>query len=174
MGWSTPPTVASGAVISASTFGNVVRDDLLYLLTRPSAAVKRDNGATYTTTSTTFVDIDGTNLTATLSMNGGVALVGFAGVIRNLSTDQSALLDITYDSVRVGAAGTNGLVRVQPVATAHAEYITMLALITGLSVGSHTFRPQWRVQAAGTIGLFSGNGTLGEDLIPTFFAIEVG
>jgi len=174
MAWATPPSVSPGTVISAASFGNVVRDDLLYLLTRPAAALKRDNGATYTTTSITFTPIDATNLSITLNVSGSAVYLSLNAVVRNANTDQSALFDFEIDGVRYANTCSNGLARVTPLSTNAPTPLHMAVLVAGLSIGSHTFRPVWRCLAAGAIGLYSGNAVAGEDFLVAFSAHEVG
>src|SRR5258705_10834049 len=110
MPWSTPPTFTSGQVITATDLNTYVRDNTNYLLSRPKNAVKRDNNANYNTTSATFVDIDGTNLSITLSINGSAVLLAFSGTVNSSSNQPS--FDFTVDGTRVGSAGGDGLMSI--------------------------------------------------------------
>src|SRR5258706_5274648 len=106
MPWSTPPTFTSGQVITATDLNTYLRDNPNYLLSRPKNAVKRDNNANYTTTSASFVDIDGTNLSITLSVSGSAVLLAFSGTVNASSTHTA--FDFTVNAVRVGSAGCGG------------------------------------------------------------------
>lgn len=172
MAWTTPRTWVASEVPTAANFNAHVRDNLNYLLTRPGAAVKRDNGATYTTTSASFANVDGTNLTATINIAGGKALVYFAGVAAGSDT-QKISFDFTVDGTRYGAAGADGMVHASIVGAGATNGVGFTAMVTGLSVGSHTFTLQWKTSAF-TASLYSGNGSGGADYIVSFGAQEVG
>ena len=78
MTWITPKTWAVDELVTASMLNTHLRDNLNYLLGRPKQVIRRDNNATYTTTSTSFVDIDGriSNYTDTV---GYVGAGGYGG-----------------------------------------------------------------------------------------------
>jgi hypothetical protein len=167
MAWSTPPTFTSGQVITATDLNTYLRDNENYLLSRPKNFVKHDNNADYTTTSSSFVDIDGTNLTITLTLSGSAVLLSFTAVI-NDSSNQPAF-DFTVDGTRVGGS-TDGLMT---ISGGNGRYCaTMVALVTGLSAAAHTFKVQWRA-VSGTATLYAGSGTSGNDTLPYFSAVEV-
>ena len=174
MGWSTPATFSTGQLIGATDLNTYVRDNTNYLLARPKNAIKRDNNANYTSTSTSFVDIDGTNLAIVLSISGTTVLLNFQAVYTyNGGTYVTAAFDFTVDGSRYAAGGVDGLMLSPNTSTGKDGFISMTALVTGLSAGSHTFKVQWKAQTAGTIGLFDGNNTSGQDFIPSFIAVEV-
>src|SRR5437763_981331 len=151
MPYSTLPTVNPGDVISSSSWGNQIKTNEDYLFNgRPGQVIKRDNNADYTTTSTSFVDIDGTNLMITATINSGKALVIFTG---HFSITGSIQVDILVDGTRYLSAGADGF------GNAAAGNNAFVALVTGLSVGSHTFKPQWKTGSGATERLRAGNGT---------------
>jgi hypothetical protein len=81
--------------------------------------------------------------------------------------------DFDIDGTRYASAGADGLAALHPGSLPHV--VTMIALVTGLSAGSHTFKIQWKVLTGGQTGtLRAGNGTGGQDYIPAFWAVEVG
>jgi hypothetical protein len=173
MAWTTPRTWVDGEVPGGSTFNAHVRDNLLYLLARPNQRISRDAGSSYTTTSTSFVDIDGTNLSISLTTSGSAVLIGMAGAVRGDSTDVRACFDVTIDGTRYAATTTEGITQgLPPVGGNFKSPISFAVLATGLSVGSHTFRLQWKVQAAGTTALLSG-GVANNDHPISFWAVEV-
>src|SRR5713226_7938382 len=101
MGWSTPPTFVTGQLVGATDLNTYVRDNTNYLLARPKNAIKRDNNANYTSTSTSFVDIDGTNLVIVLATSGTTVLLNFQGVYTyNGGTYVTAAFDFNIDGTR--------------------------------------------------------------------------
>src|SRR5215813_1900723 len=139
MPWNTPPTFTAGQVVTASDLNSFVRDNPNYLLSgRPGSAIKRDNNANYSSTSTSFVAIDGTNLAVTITTNGTKARVSFVGVFNPAGTSSaSAAFDIDVDGTRVGSAGVDGLV---VAAGANPALVSFSVTVTGLSVGAHPFK----------------------------------
>lgn len=106
----------------------------------------------YSTTSTTFVDIDTTNLaiTLTITANRWLRLV-LQGVVRNNTANQLTAFDFTVGGTRQGQ--TSGIIMKdagggpEPEDWFHCEWLYQET--TG---GSITFRPQWKV-TGGTANL---------------------
>src|SRR5258708_31488085 len=147
MGWSTPATFSTGQLIGATDLNTYVRDNTNYLLTRPKNAIKRDNNANYTSTSTSFVDIDGTNLVIVLTTYGSTVLLNFQGVYDyNAGTYVTAAFDFTIDGNRYASAGVDGLMLSPNTATGKDGFISMTAPITGLSAEA----PPHKVHGVGT------------------------
>jgi hypothetical protein len=168
MGWTTPATWNPGQVVSATDLNTHLRDNLNYLLSgRARQVIKRDNNANYATTSTSFVDIDSTNLAITLNLSGTAVLLVFTAVGNTLAGG-TPIIDFDIDSTRFASGGTEGLGIVP-----HRTVGTIVALVTGLSAGNHTFKVKWKT-ASNTAALYAGNGTAGDDFIPTFEAVEIG
>jgi hypothetical protein len=156
-------------VLSGTDLTNwLTNNDAYHFKGRPNQVIKRVAG-NYTTTSTTFVDIDATNLAITLSIFSGKALVGFQGIFTSGFNNQGAGFDLMIDGVRY-TSGSNGLFRTmtQPSGTILAAVYVLP--ITGLSQGSHVFKPQWYVTSSG------GAGTLGGTANDptTFWVTEIG
>ncbi len=171
MAWTTPDTRSAGDVLSAAAYNTYLRDNLSYLFSgRPKFSILRDNGADYSTTSTSFVEVDGTNLKGTLTIAGSAVLLGFTCQFKYQTP--TAYLDFIVDGVRVGAAGADGLIHSVSAAAYSKPFGCFLALVTGLSVGAHTFKVVWK-SSGGTSVIHSGNGVSGEDFIPHFWGIEV-
>ncbi len=169
MAWTNPPTWVTDQVVTAPDLNTYLTDNLVYLLNRPGTVIKRDNGSTYTTTSATFVAVDDTNLAITVAVKGSAVLVGFSGVTNSLQAE----FDINVDGTRVGSAGEDGIVQGGFVSGSNTP-VAITALVTGLSVGNHTFKLFWRSRNGSSISLMSGNGSGGADFIPVFWAAEVG
>jgi hypothetical protein len=173
MAWSTPPTFSTSELVPASKLTQL-SDDLSYLLNRPKASTFRDNGATYTTTSTSFTPIDSTNLSYAINMSGSVALITVLGQTDDNGTNQTLFFDIEVDAVRLGAGATDGLCGNQHgTISAADDSLSMAVIRSGLTASSHTFRPVWRV-SGGTGRIHSGNGVAGTDYLLHFGVAEIG
>jgi hypothetical protein len=159
MAWTTPITWTAGTVVGAANLNEQLRDNFNYLLSRPRQAIKRTAGADYTTTSTSFVNIDATNLSINLTMSGSAVLVAFSGVLRQT---ESVFLDFSVDGTR-HANTSNGIGVATLTSTANDQLAGYTILVTGLSVGSHTFNAMWRVA--------SGTGVLRAINSPVFFSV---
>lgn len=120
--------------------------------------------ANYTTTGTTFADLDATNFSRTITTSGGTSVLVIAMFMASNSGASTTAFDVTVDSSRQGHStlglqgGNNGP---WPVCISY--------LTPALAAGSHTFRIQWKV-SAGTGTVFAA--TTG---IATHFAVmEIG
>src|SRR5258708_27288320 len=107
MRWTAPPTFTPGQVVTATDLNTYLRDNPNYLYARPNSSIKRVNGSDYTTSSSTFVDIDGTNLSITLTLTGAAVLVCFTANIPSAFGGNGAF-DVVVDGVRYANA-TDGL-----------------------------------------------------------------
>ncbi len=145
MAWTTPITWAAGSVVSAATLNAQVRDNLGYLIARPHQRIIRTDASDYSTTSTTFVNIDAASLSIDLTISGSAVLVGFGGVLRQT---EGVYLDLSVNGTRY-ANTTQGIGIATISSTANYALASYSVLVTGLSVGAHQFRPMWRV-ASGT------------------------
>jgi hypothetical protein len=176
MAWTTPETRAAGDILSAAKWNEQVRDNENYLFSgRPKFSIFRDNGADYSTSSTSFVDVDGTNLKGVLTISGSAVLLGFNCVCASTGggTTLAPDFDFSIDGVRAGAAGADGLARGASLTIYVYPNVGLVALVTGLSVGSHTFKIVWKANAAATVSMYAGSGVGGADFIPHFWGIEV-
>lgn len=174
MAWTNMPTWLPDQVVGATDFNTYLTDNMTYLFSgRGGNTVVRDNGASYSSTSSSFADIDSTNLAITTSIVSGKALILFTGVSIMAAASIQAAFDITVDGTRIGASGNDGLVTLQAGTATHKIPFCIAAVKTGLSVGNHTFKPVWRA-ILGTIVLYAGNGVSTEDTLPTFSVVEIG
>jgi hypothetical protein len=166
--WSSPRSWSVGELVTAALLNTHLRDNLEFLKTPPTASYVLNESSDYTTTSTSFVNVDNTKLALTITSAGGDVLVGFCGVIA-ASTNLNAFFDVEVDGVRL--AGDDGLV-VNGAASGGRYTVTFFRLITGLAAGSHTFKLQWKT-SAGTLTLYAGAGSGSGDVHPQFFVREV-
>jgi hypothetical protein len=103
-----------------------------------------------TTTSTTFVDVDATDFSITITTGAKRVLVGFVGAVQTNAT-AIVSLDIDIDGSRQG--GDFGLTRTS-MATTVANNMSFTYMSAALTAASHTFKLQWRT-TAGTATLLS-------------------
>ena len=167
MTWTTPITFVALDTLEAAQL-NAMQDNLNYLKNMPAEIDELTSGsANGTTTSTTFTAIDGTNLSITLTTKeNGDILVGFSGVF-NASAGY-IMLTLEVDGVDVGP--TDGLAS---MATGQVDTMSFVYLVTGLTAGSHTIKPKWKVTTGtGTIYIYTSS-TAGTRTQATFWAREV-
>lgn len=119
----------------------------------PERLVVNITGATnYTTASTTFVDIDSTNLTVTTATptGGRRYLITLQARIAHSTAGATSAFDFTVDATRVVSASTSGSgVRLITINNANKSYEVSIAYVSAsLAAGAHTIRPQWRTSGA--------------------------
>lgn len=119
--------------------------------------INREGTSDYTNATTSWADIDATNLIATLTCNSGrVYCEASMSIIP--TTGGSSEFDFILDST-TRAGSTNGLVR---ILTGSIGTLTLPIhyswIFTGLSVGSHTFKPQFRCDTATNTVTVKNNG----------------
>jgi len=166
MAWTTPITWANNQLVAAADLNAQVRDNMNYLFSgRPTTATQRVAGSTYSITGSSWADIDSSNLSSTLTVSSGRVLLIASGTFYADASARLARLSFTLDGTRVASGGDAIL---QAFMDTNSKPILWYWLATGISVGSHTFRPQWNTGGAGTISLFSQTG------MPVLFtALEV-
>jgi hypothetical protein len=104
----------------------------------------------YTTSSASFSDIDGTNLSFTVTTGAHRVKMSFVGsVLGGATANQQIYLDVTVDGTRAG--GAVGLVASRNANdTTQRRFNGSFTYLTDvLSAGSHTFKFQWAA-ASGT------------------------
>lgn len=169
MSWTTPKTFVTGESLSAADLNTNVKDNTNALKSPPSDDYVVDEVANYTTASTSFVDVDGTNLSLSITTTGGDVMIGFAGAASNSGDNNGVYLDVEIDGNLF--ADDDGILAV----TAGANYLSNMSFVvvaTGLSPGSHTFKLQWKT-TAGTSTMWAGAGTANLDVHPRFWIREI-
>jgi hypothetical protein len=166
MPWTTPATWVSDYVVTASDLNIYLRDNSNYLLgSRPLAESIKSGSANYSTTSTTYVDVDGTNIKVSITPASTRALV-WAQFQWNASA-QATWFDIYCDVLNArGGAATFGL----GGGFSGLGGLSIQHIFTGLTPGVlTTFKLQWRVNSGGTGTIY--NSVSGEQV--RMGAIEV-
>lgn len=166
--WTTPKTWNTGDPLTAADMNTHIRDNFEFIKSPPSAVYKSNEIADYATTSTTFVNVDATNFSFSITTAGGWVLVGFAG---NISTSVAAKVnfDVEVDGVRQGS--DDGYL-CQDTSTTE-ESISFVIPLSGLTAAPHTIKLQWKT-SAGTATMRAGAGTgTQRDTHPVFWVREV-
>ena len=149
------PEVRAGSNIT------ITRDALGYIISAAGGGalafgrVDRDNAGNYTTISTTFVDVDTTNVAVTITTGARRCRVTVVANGYSSNAAFTVALDIAIDGTREG--NDLGL-----IFTNNSDPISLsFSHITGvLTAASHTFRIQWKVSNAGTTGnLYASTAT---------------
>lgn len=165
MAYTTPKTDwAAGDLVTASEM-NRIGNNVAALKSPPTGHYEANQGSDYTTTSTSFANVDNTNFALTITTTGGGVQIGFMGQARN--TSNLIYWDIELDGTRIG--GDDGIMGGLDANNFYP--VSFVYLKTGLSAGSHTFKLQWKV--GGTTGtLAAGAATAGADTHPQFWVQE--
>lgn len=171
MAYTNPTTRSTDEIITATDWNTDVVDNLRALKDPPTDSYVCNESADYTLTSTTFTDVDATNLSLSLTTTGGAVLVGFHGSFMHTGTARNLYLNLTVDGA-VHAAEDGLLAARIDLGTAPGIPVSFVRLITGLAAGSHTINLTYKVSAA-SVTLFAGAGTSGADLHPQFWAREI-
>lgn len=152
MAWTTPKTWVS-EVLTSNDMNTYLSDNTQFLYDQLTAGLAeytytRAGAVNYTTTSTSLVDIDGTNMVTTLTTGGGDLRVTFTGSIyRTAGTAQDIIVAVLLDgtgyqlSQRLDAGSFN---------------VSFTRVFNGISAGSHTLRMRWRLTVLGTTMTLNG------------------
>jgi hypothetical protein len=145
--WTTMNDLETGDLVTEADM-DALRGNLEYLLDPNKQRILRDNTAAYSTTSTSFVDVDATNLAITLTTHGGPVLVLFGGVHYHSGGGGAEIhYDVAVDGTRLASSFSGGLVYDQ-FADTRPKHAALAVLLTDLSAGSHTFKLQWKTNSS--------------------------
>lgn len=171
MAWTAPRTWVANEEVSADNMNTHVRDNLDWLKARPSAVSQLDLVADISTSSTSFADIDATNLSVSVTTSGGSSrvFVMFIGSVIK-STNGIVYFDIMVDGA--AHAGNDGITHQYVNTGALPQIVAVTAWLTGLSAAAHTIKMRWMVDA-GSATLYAGAATASHDMHPEFFAVEL-
>jgi hypothetical protein len=169
--WTTPKTWVEGYLVDEDDLNEQLRDNLDALKEPPTDSYVCDEASDYTTTSTSFVDVDATNLSLTITTTGGDVMVGFFGTVEHSAASSNAIrFDVDLDGSVIG--GDAGLAGMNFSVSDQRLTVSFVYLVTGLSAGTHTFKLQWETASA-TATLFAGSGHATFDVHPQFWVREV-
>lgn len=173
MAWTDTITWTS-SLVTVAQFNEQIRDNMDALKDPPTDYVDVNEGADYTTTSTSFVDIDAAgnpDLSLTITTGGGDVFVSFHGTFSHNNAAGVVYLDFTVDGTLHG--GDDGIImgRLHGVAD-RLLTLSFVRYVTGLAAGSHTFVLRWKI-STGTGTLYAGAGTSSFDVHPQFLVREI-
>lgn len=146
MAWTAPKTWTSEPLTSIDLNAQL-RDNQNYLKDRMdnSGHFTADAAGNYTTTSTSFVDVDATNLSLTLRTHGGDALLGFTAAVYSQSNGGKIFFNVAVDSVDYFAGNGITQLTILNAGDVHRHKpLCLVVLIPGLSADSHTFTLRWK------------------------------
>src|ERR1043166_2723626 len=98
--WTAPNVSHVAGDVFGSAEVNAIGNDLIYLRDGVHASGKYDKGTDITTTSTTFVAIDSTNLAKTVTLVGTKAIVTVTGNFINSSGANFNSVDLNVNGTR--------------------------------------------------------------------------
>ncbi len=174
--WTTPKTWATGDALTALDMNTHLRDNLEFLKTNVSDEYRGNESADWTTTSTSFVDVDNTKLRLEVTTKGGDLLIGFYGTVLHPAASQIINFDVEA-SLNGGAGarlglGNDGLVGVVSVTNTNIRMpVSFVYLYRNIAAGSWVFDLQWKTSAS-TATLYGG-ATTGYDITPQFWCKEL-
>jgi hypothetical protein len=163
--WTAPRTWTTGEVVTSTLMNTHLRDNLEHLKARvdaPMPAASALSAASYSTSSTSFLDMDSSGLSLSLTTSGGPVLLGFSGSVSASTGGVDCYFDLLIDGVRMGGTSTGSAHLTTGTAGEHSA-LHFIGL-RGLAAGAHTIRLQWRV----------GGGTATFGSVPVgLFAVEL-
>lgn len=163
------PDVTADYVMTYDASATALKKVLVQNLVKvTSANYIFDDSPNWTTTSTSFVDIDATDLSLTITTNGKPVRISFHGIF-SVSTTLHLYLNFTIDGT-VHAADDGILRNTMAINATYA--LSFTRWITGLSAAAHTFNMRWKV-STGTATLYAGAGTAGIDTHGQFWVEEI-
>jgi len=112
----------------------------------------------YSISSTTFANVDNTNLSHTITTGGHRVLVTFTGMVTPPGANDGLALDVSVDGVRQASAATFGIVYVYAALGAISSNISFTYMTDVLSPGSHTIALMARSIAGGANILRASTG----------------
>jgi len=150
MAWTTPKTWASEPLTSLD-LNTYIRDNQNYFKSRVDGEAKqhKEVSSSYSTTSTSFVDVDGTNMSHTITTTGGdvritLSAFGYVSGGGNIIYVGFSLGGTDYRILNAECSNSNDYVN-----------LSFSHIVTGLAVGDYTFNLIWQV--SGSTGYIAGD-----------------
>lgn len=164
----TAPKTWTNEPLTASDLNLYLRDNQEALKDPPFDHYISNEGSDYTTSSTTFVDVDA-DFSHTITTFGGDIFAIFCGTVAGSGSGIDVYFDVDVDGSRTAGDDGIGLVRVSPTIR---NIVSICYPIVGLSDASHTFKLQWKV-SSGAATMYAGAGTSAADTHPVFMVREI-
>lgn len=167
--------------LTAADMNTYLSDNIDALKNPPSKIYNANESANYTTTSTTFTNVDATDTEGkfrlTITTTGGAILVTAMLTITNNTTNATVHFALSVDGTVYAPTGAieDGICASKPNVGANTNMVVPIVYwIYGQSAGSHIIRLMWKITTASTATLFAGAGTAGADVHPQFAVMELG
>jgi len=165
MAWTAPKTWTA-EVLTSSDLNTHLRDNLLALKDPPDNFYDIYNATDLTFTTTSFADLDSTNLSLAVTSFGGDLLVTFmADVTQSAGV---AYFSFDLDGVTVNSAN-DGIGRSE---TAAANIIFVSWWFRGVAAGAHTIKVKCKV-STGTLTVYRGQASANNRVEGLFAVREV-
>lgn len=173
--WTSPQTWTA-TLVTVSDMNTHVRDNLLALKNPPGDIADINEAADYTTTSSTFTNIDGSDTEGILRHTITIAET-FCWVWGNFTLSGSTSpmhvrFNITVNGTVYFADDGMFAVSLNTLANGGVRNVSFITKLTGLTAGSNIFRMQWKT-SAGTATFYVGAGTSLMDVHPQFGVQEM-
>lgn len=152
MAWTTPTTRVTGELITAAIWNTDIKANLDYLFARPLADTIYNVPSALQTNSTSFVDVDATNIIATFT-TAAARIIAIASFLGSKATSTAGLWDLILDSTTRAGHSTGGLGR---LVTGAASHIMIAGKWDSVSAASHTIKLQQRSEDANNVSVLPG------------------
>lgn len=173
MAYTQVPTLVDSDRFSQSEANTYIRDNLNALKNPPTSVyIASNRSSDYSTTSTSFADVDGTNMALSITTTGdgaggnGDVVIALTGTVYS-SGSIRIYFRILEDGVALNA--DDGLLVSEGSGTRPVGFFYLRANATP---GAHTYKLQWKV-SSGTGQLLANAGTSGRDCRAMFMIREM-
>jgi len=167
----TSPTTWTATLVTVAQFNQQIRDNLLALKS-PPVAIAMPNDI-YTTSSTSFVDIDTDDFSCSVTFAGSVALIWFVCTLQHSDTGGIINFNISVDDVN--QYGDDGIACIRPMdfTTSHRMPVTIIHRLSGITPGTRNIRMKWKTSGATATLHAHGGGGNGANIYSQFGVVEL-
>lgn len=151
MAYSTLPIVNPGDNISSASWGNVTRDNFSYLFSGRPAVWSVYTASSFSTTSTSFVDVSNANLKITATITSG-RIFGFFTTRPNYSYTTAGGTWTCYLRTMLDGTTIDNSQQSFVLSGQLLQSMIIPFFYSGLSIGSHYVTLQWMLSGSGGAG----------------------
>lgn len=152
MAWTSPTPVTPSQLVTEAFWNAQITENLKALAERRYSVVRYTNGSNYTISGSTWTDVDAANISGSIT-NASSTRIKFTVQLNGArSAGVYVAFDLLVDGARIGDA-TYGIGQLTNASGASCSFT---AIKTGLSVGAHTFKLQFKCDAGGSSGVVTG------------------
>jgi len=166
--YTAPRTWTTGELVTKTIMDTHIRDNFGAVSDPAYGMSTVDEASNYTTTGTSFANVDATDLYLSFTTSGSdTVLAVFTCVLSFSGTGGNYIhIDLAVDGTAI--SGNDGLCA---YGSSTAGTVSFQRLCTGLSAAAHNFAIQWKV-TSGTGTMYAGAGTANLDMHPFFAVID--